>query len=190
MSSVKSKPINLILADFQYCFDGINLQLACKDLYLSGCKDDKLALLYDLNRTNKVAVKTSLDMTDRFEINENVFQEDVFGNILASNQINIFGKDYLEKEEHIYMYRKKVPIAPFTMCDDLLVVSECGHQTEFMSAYLNCQSRFNYLQFGLTKYYKMHVVKYKEKFKCQPVFLDSWKSHEVKEKRSGQVKLQ
>ena len=66
LSSVNSKPINIIIADFQLCFDGLNLPLTCKDLYMSGCKDDKLALLFDLNRKNMVSVKTSLGMTDQF----------------------------------------------------------------------------------------------------------------------------
>ena len=126
LSSVKSKPINIIIADFSLCFEGLNLSLACKDLYMSGCKDDKLALIYDLNRIKRVAVKTFIGMTDRFEINEKVLQGYVFGNILASNQIDRFGI-------HIYMYRDKIPIVPFTMCDDLFTVSECGYQTELMS---------------------------------------------------------
>ena len=123
-------------------------------------------------------------MTDRFEISENVLQGDVFGNLLASNQIDKFGKDCLENKEHVYMYRNKVPIAPFTMCDDLLVVSVCGYKTELMAAYLNCELRFDFLRFGLTKCYNMHVGKHKEKIKYQPAFLDSWKSHEVEENKS------
>ena len=87
-------------------------------------------------------------MTERFEINQNILQGDVFGNILASNQIDKFGKHCLENMEHIYMYRNKIPIAPFTMCDDLLVISECGYKTELVAAYLNCQARFNFLQFA------------------------------------------
>ena len=45
LSSVKMKPINIIVADFRLCFDSMYLPLACRDLYYSGCKDDKLALL-------------------------------------------------------------------------------------------------------------------------------------------------
>ena len=73
LSSVKSKPINIIIADFQLCFDGLNPPLACYDLYQSDCKDNKLALIYDLNRNSRVAVKTSLGMTNRFEIKEKSF---------------------------------------------------------------------------------------------------------------------
>ena len=189
LSSVKSKPINIIIADFQLCFDGLNLPLTCKDLYMSGFKDDKLALLYDLNRKNMVAVKTSLGMTDRFEVRKNVLQGDVFGNLMASNQIDKFGKQCLEDKNHIYMYRNTIPIVPFTMCDNLFVISECGYKTELVTSYLNCQANFNILQFGLSKCFKLHVGKYKEKYKCQPIHLDSWKSGEIEDKKSGKVEF-
>ena len=91
LSSVKVKPINFMVADFQLCFDGLSLPLACKDLYASGCKDNKLALLYDINRTSNVAVKTSMVLTERFELKENVLQGDVFGTVLTSNQIDKLG---------------------------------------------------------------------------------------------------
>ena len=57
LSSVKNKPINMIVADFKLCFDGLSLPLTCKDLYEAGCKDDKLALIFDINRKHRVAVK-------------------------------------------------------------------------------------------------------------------------------------
>ena len=162
LSSVKMKPINLIVADFQLCFDGLSLPLTCRDLYNSGCKDDKLALLYDINKTSKVAVKTSLGLTERFDLQDNVLQGDVFGNILASNQIDKFGKQCLESERNLYLYRNTIPIAPLAMCDDLLLISECGYQTELAVSYMNSQSRYNYLQFGLSKCFKMHVGKTKK----------------------------
>ena len=49
---------------------------------------------------------------------------------------------------------------------------------------------FNFLQFGLSKCFKLHVGKYKEKFKCQPVFLDSWASKEVEDTQTGQIHFQ
>ena len=84
LSSVKMKPINVLVADIQLCFDGLSLPLACKDLYDSGVKDDKLSLFYDVSKTNKAAVKSSLGLTYRFELNDNVLRGDVFGNMLAN----------------------------------------------------------------------------------------------------------
>ena len=151
LSSVKKKPINIIVTDFQQCFDGLSLPLTCKDLYQSGCKDDKLALLFDINRTNNIAVITSMGLTDRFVPNENVLQGDVFGTVLASNQIDKFGKQCLENQEHIYMYREAIHIAPLTMCDDLLTISECGYPIDLAVSYINTQAQFHFLQFGLSK---------------------------------------
>ena len=88
-----------------------------------------------------------MGITDRFVLTDTVLQGDVFGNIEASNQIDKFGKQCLEEEVHIYMYRNEVPIIPLTMCDDLLVISECGYKTELAVSYINEQSCFNYLQF-------------------------------------------
>ena len=33
----------------------------------------------------------------------------------------------------------------------------------------------------------MHVGKFKEKYKCQPVFLDSWISEEIQDEKSGKI---
>ena len=150
----------------------------------SGCKEDKLSLLYELNKTNNVAVKTSLGLTERFVLQDNVLQGDVFGNILASNQIDKFGKQCLEDETHILVYRNKIPIVPLTMCDDLLVVSECGFKTDLAVSYINSQSHFKYLQFGLSKCAKMHIGKTKLKFKCTPVRFDQWT---LTEKETGKI---
>ena len=88
-------------------------------------------------------------------------------------------KKCLEDNAHIFIYRDIVPIVPFTMCDDLLAISECGYQTELMAAYLNSQARFNYLQFGHKKCFKLHIGKTKKRYQCQPVYLDGWESAEV-----------
>ena len=144
----------------------------------------------DLNRQNKVSVKTTVGMTEHFELSEKILQGDVFGNVLASNQVDKFGKNCLENMEHIYMYRNTIPIAPLTMCDDLLIVSECGFKTDLVASYINCQARFNFLQFGLSKCFKMHVGKYKERYKCTPVYLDSWKSQEIENKNTGKIDFQ
>ena len=107
-------------------------------------------------------MKTSLELTKRFVLTDNVLQGDVFGNILASNQIDKFSKLSLEEERNLYLYRSSIPIAPLTMCDDLLVISECGYKTELAVSFINSQSQFNYLQFGLSKCVKMHVGKTKQ----------------------------
>ena len=132
-------------------------------------------------------MKTSVGLTDKFVLNENVLQGDVFGNILASNQIDKFGKECLEEERNIYLYRDSIPIVPLAICDDLLVISECGYQTNLAVAYLNSQASFNYLQFGLSKCAKMHIGKSKQNFKRSPVFHDNWTSEEKENIETGKI---
>ena len=36
----------------------------------------------------------------------------------------------------------------------------------------------------------MHVGKYRERYKCQPISLDSWKSEEIEDKTSGMINFQ
>ena len=76
------------------------------------------------------------------------------------------------------------------MCDDLLVVSECGYKTDLVVSYVNSQARFKYLQFGLSKCSKMHVGKTKQNFKCTPVFLDHWTTEEKENEKSSQIHFQ
>ena len=59
-----------------------------------------------------------------------------------------------------------------------------------MEAYINSKSKYNFLQFSLSKCFKLHVGKYKEQFKCQPVFLDSWTSEEIEDKKSEKIQFQ
>ena len=145
LSSKSNKAVDIIITDFKQCFDGLSLGLSCLDLPI---RDDKLALLFDINRSNRVAVKTAMGLTERVIMKNLVMQGDSWGPILASNTVDLFGKICLENEENIYTYRKNIPIVPFTMCDDLLSISECGYKTNLMAAFLNSQASFKYLQEG------------------------------------------
>ena len=190
LSSVKNKPINIVIANFKLCFDGLSLPLTCKELYEAECKDDKLALIFDINRKHRVAVKTSLGITERFVLNEKVLQGDVFGTVQASTQIDKFANLCLEDQKHIYMYRDLITIAPLAMCDDLLMISECGFETELAVAYLNSQANFHLLQFGISKCSKLHIGKTRQKFKCNPIFLDNWTTKETENRQTGKIELQ
>ena len=135
-------------------------------------------------------VRTSVGVSDQFTIGENVLQGSSWGPIMASNQIDKFGKQCLEQDRHIYMYRNLIPIVPLSLSDDLLSISECGYDTNLMPLYINSQSKFHYLQFGMDKCFKIHVGRKKEKYKCSPVSLDYWKLEETENKDTGEVFLQ
>ena len=71
MNSVRngeSPPIDIHMYDLLKCFDGLWLEECCNSLYEAGVVDDKLALIYGGNCSNKVAIKTPAGLTNRMEI--------------------------------------------------------------------------------------------------------------------------
>ena len=53
----ESPPIDIHMYDLTKCFDGLWLEECCNNLYEAGVRDDKLAMVYEGNLINKVAVK-------------------------------------------------------------------------------------------------------------------------------------
>ena len=137
LSTRKKNSIDIQVFDYKQYFDSLWLEKCLSDLYTSGVKDDKLALLYNINTHVKVAVKTPVGKTDRGSIYNVITQGDVFGPILCSNQVDTFGKECLEERKYVYTYKGEVDIPPLGMVDDLICVSECGHKTAMMNSYIN-----------------------------------------------------
>ena len=54
----KKKAIDIVILDYKQCFDGMWLEDCLNDLYEAGVQNPNLALIYEANRKNKVAVKT------------------------------------------------------------------------------------------------------------------------------------
>ena len=52
------KPLTIGIYDYRLCFDSMWQEEVINDLFEAGVQDDKLALLYEINKTNRVAVKT------------------------------------------------------------------------------------------------------------------------------------
>ena len=61
------------------------------DLYDAGIVDDKLALIYEANKVNNVAVKTPFGLSKRETVEKIVLQGEVFGPLQCSIQVDTFG---------------------------------------------------------------------------------------------------
>ena len=116
-----------------------------------------------------VAIRTPVGKTVSGNIENVVIQGDVFGPMLCSKQVDIFGKECLEEGKYTYLYKDEVQIPPLSMVDDVLCVSECGYKTAMVNSYLQCQSSSKKLQFGSTKCKKIHIGKTCEEYKCHPL---------------------
>ena len=86
--------------DLEQCFDALWLEDCLNDLYDSlpdTSRDDKLALVYQTNVSNLVAVNTAVGQTARVDIPNIVQQGGGWGPMECSNSVDKLGK----KEEFI-----------------------------------------------------------------------------------------
>ena len=190
MSTKKETPIDIQIVDYKQCFDGLWLEECMNDLYSGGLQDDKFALLYNANTEVNVVVKTPVGKTDSGTIRNAVIQGDVWGSMLCSKQVDTFGKECLDENKYKYSYKGEVEIPPLGMVDDLICVSECGYKTSMLHSYIKFKTASKKLQFGGQKCKKLHVGKYKEEFKCQQLFVDTWEEVEVKDTNTGELTVE
>ena len=189
LSTKKNTPIDIQIFDYKQCFDSLWLNECLNDIYESGVTDDKLALLYDINTHVKVAVKTPVGISDRTSIYNVITQGDVFGPILCSNQVDTFGRECLEEGKYTYTYKGEVEIPPLGMVDDLICISQCGHKTAMMNAFINFKTNSKKLQFGAKKCKKLHVGHLHEEFKCQDLSVEKWTELEVTNDITGEAEI-
>ena len=72
----KDKCLDLIIVDYKQCFDSMWLDECVNDLFKAGVQDDHLALIYQANSKNQVAVKTPFGKTERRMVEKVVLQID------------------------------------------------------------------------------------------------------------------
>ena len=136
---------------FKQCFDSLWLKECLNDVYEAGLNDDKFALLYNANSSVEIAIKTPVGKTNRENIKDTIIQGDVIAPILCSKQVDIFGKECMEKSIYTYFYRGVVEIPPLSMVDDVLTISECGYKTSMIHGYMKMKTDAKKLQFGADK---------------------------------------
>ena len=151
LSIKKKKPVDIQIYDYKQCFDSLWLEECLNDMYEGGMRDDKLNLLHNANSLVNIVVRTPVGKTESGDIKNVVIQGDVFGPILCSKQVDLFGKECLEQNKYTYSYKDEVEIPPLSMVDDVLCISECGFKTAMVNSYMQCQTASKKLQFEATK---------------------------------------
>ena len=72
-----------------------------------------------------MSVKTVFGKTDKADLHNILLQGSVTGPIITSNTVSKHSNKSF-KEGNVYMYMKKVPIAPLSLVDDVATISECN----------------------------------------------------------------
>ena len=137
LANKKANPIDIEVLDLKQCFDSLWLEECMNDLFEAGIDDDNLALIYEANKSINVAIKTPNGLTAREPLEKIVLQGDVFGPIECSVLVDTFGKECIEEDKHLYMYKDEVGIPPLAMIDDLISVTNCGIESVKMNVFLN-----------------------------------------------------
>ena len=187
LSSKKKHPVDLQLFDYRQCFDSLWLDECLSDLFNSGVRDDKLALLHNINSHVKIAIKTPVGKTETEDIYNVITQGDVFGPLLCSNLVDKIGKECILGDKYLYSYKGIVDVPPLGMVDDLVCVSECGPEAVMMNSYVNAQTNLKKLQFGPEKCKQLHVGK--EGQKCQSLTVEKWIEIEVQNDESDKAEI-
>ena len=157
LSSKKKKSIDLQIYDYKQCFDCLWLEECLNDMYAGGLKDNKFNLIHNANSNVEIAVKTPVGKTGSGTIENVVLQGDVFGPMLCSKQVDLFGKECLEEEKYNYLYKGEVKIPPLSMVDDVICITECGYKSAMINSYMQSKTSSKKLQFGSTKCKKIHI---------------------------------
>ena len=114
------KSVDIQILDYRQCFDSMWMEDCINDLYDYGVKSPNLALIYEANKVNKVAVMTPNGLTTRTNVEQIVMQGEVFGSLECSVTVDTIGKECLAKGKYLYFY-KGVEVPPLAMVDDFSV---------------------------------------------------------------------
>ena len=110
-------------------------------------RDEKLCLVYLMNKDNYVAVKTSMGLTERVNLQNIVMQGGKWGPLKCSNTIDKIGKKCVNRGEHLYTYKGRVRIMPLGMVDDLLAIAKCGTKSKEINTFINTEIEMKKLKF-------------------------------------------
>ena len=158
--------IDIQIYDLIKAFDALWLDDCLNDVFdavTEEGRDDKLALLYDINKENHVAVNTAVGQTERFGVEKIVTQGGTWGSLLCSNHIDSLGRRCSATGEYMYTYKDQVEVLPLAMVDDLLGIANCGHNSLALNTFINSQIELKKLKFhipdetGKSKCNVMHV---------------------------------
>ena len=154
--------VELNLYDLAKCFDSMWYQETMNDLWDVGVQDEKFALIAKMNEKCKIAVKTPVGITERFELDEIEMQGTKFSNIKCSVQVDTLGRECYTSGEGLFLYKNSVYVPPLGMIDDIASFALSGSDAVISNAIINAKIESKKLEFGPAKCYTIHLGKEKE----------------------------
>ena len=153
----KKLNLDLSLYDIAKCFDSQWHAETMNDLWDVGVRDNKFAVISEMNSRCNISVRTPVGLTERFELTDIEMQGTVLGPIKCSVQLDTLGRDCYERQEGLYWYNDCVAVPPLQMIDDLASFSLCSPDSVITNAIINGKIEAKKLEFGPAKCYNIHI---------------------------------
>ena len=158
--------IDIHCYDLKQCFDSMWFDETMNDLWETmEPKNDKFALIAELNKECDIFIKTPVGDTDTFTLLETEQQGTVLGPLKCSNQIDSISRECIRDDIGLYKYRGVIRLSSLGMIDDLAGVSLCGFDSVKLNAIINGKINAKRLEFNKIKWVKLHMSQNK-KSKC------------------------
>ena len=128
MNSVKrgnEESVYICAYDAEKCFDFLWTYECINDLYESGLENDKLAVLFAINKNAQVAIKTPHGMNKRVSIPNIIMQGTVWGSLFCTATIDKLSQQAYTDKTLLYKYKGEVSVPPLGMVDDVLTIQKC-----------------------------------------------------------------
>jgi hypothetical protein len=135
-------PVDIQIYDVEKCFDALWLEDCMMDIFETlppEARDDKISLIYKVNKDNYVAVNTAVGLTERVNMKNIVMQGGKWGPLKCSNTMDQIGKKCINRGEHLYTYKGRTRIMPLAMVDDLLAIAKCGPESNKVNVFINAE---------------------------------------------------
>ena len=112
------KPLILQCFDIKKYFDSENLKDAMNSLYNYGVKGKEYKLIYELNKENKIQIKTSVGMTDRFTTGPTVSQGSIGGGLISAINLDYsINRFFIDSTNEVFFH--DIKLASLIYQDDL-----------------------------------------------------------------------
>ena len=184
MNSIKrgnEESVDICAYDAEKCFDSLWTYECINDLYESGLQNDKLSVLFAINKNAQVAIKTPHGMTSRISIPNIIMQGTVWGSLFCTATIDKLSQKAYSEKALLYKYKGEVSVPPLGMVDDVLTMQKCGATSRAINTEVNAFFEQKKLKLAEKKCVQIHVGR--KCGECEILFVHGErmkKAHEVK----------
>ena len=105
--SGKEEACDITVHDIEKCFDSLWAQECVNTLYEYGLDNDQLVLIFEETQNAKIAMKTSMGLTDRIDIEDLIMQGTVFGSIICTSVMDKLAKIFYQDKKLLYNTKMK-----------------------------------------------------------------------------------